>query len=69
MKTPTLLCILDGFGLNPNPVGNAVANAKKPTIDALMKNYPHATLTTFGEAVGLPEGQMGNSEVGHLSDT
>jgi 2,3-bisphosphoglycerate-independent phosphoglycerate mutase len=67
MKTPTLLCILDGFGLNPNPVGNAVANAKKPTIDALMKNYPHATLTTFGEAVGLPEGQMGNSEVGHLN--
>jgi 2,3-bisphosphoglycerate-independent phosphoglycerate mutase len=67
MKAPTLLCILDGFGFNPNPVGNAVYNAKKPTIDALLKNYPNATLTTFGEAVGLPEGQMGNSEVGHLN--
>ena len=67
MKAPTLLCILDGFGFNPNPVGNAVHNAKKPTIDGLLKNYPNATLTTFGEAVGLPEGQMGNSEVGHLN--
>jgi len=67
MKSPTLLCILDGFGLNPNPQGNAVAQAKKPTIDSLLARYPHATLTTFGEAVGLPEGQMGNSEVGHLN--
>jgi 2,3-bisphosphoglycerate-independent phosphoglycerate mutase len=67
MTKPTLLCILDGFGLNPNPVGNAVANARKPVIDGLLAKYPHATLTTFGEAVGLPEGQMGNSEVGHLN--
>ena len=67
MKTPTLLCILDGFGLNPNSSGNAVALAKKPTLDKLMSSYPNATLTTFGEAVGLPEGQMGNSEVGHLN--
>jgi 2,3-bisphosphoglycerate-independent phosphoglycerate mutase len=67
MNTPTLLCILDGFGLNPNPVGNAVAMAKKPVLDELMQRYPHATLTTFGERVGLPAGQMGNSEVGHLN--
>jgi 2,3-bisphosphoglycerate-independent phosphoglycerate mutase len=67
MNKPTLLCILDGFGLNPNSVGNAVALAKKPNFDSLWNYYPHATLTTFGEAVGLPEGQMGNSEVGHLN--
>lgn len=67
MTSPTLLCILDGFGLNPTTEGNAVAKAKKPVIDALLKDYPHATLTTFGEQVGLPAGQMGNSEVGHLN--
>jgi 2,3-bisphosphoglycerate-independent phosphoglycerate mutase len=67
MATTTLLCVLDGFGLNPNPVGNAVAQAKKPNIDALFAKYPNSTLTTFGEAVGLPAGQMGNSEVGHLN--
>lgn len=66
-KKTTLLCILDGFGINPNPVGNAVAQAKKPNFDRLWQNYPHATLTTFGPRVGLPEGQMGNSEVGHLN--
>ena len=66
MKT-TLLCILDGFGLNPNPVGNAVHLAKKPVIDGLLQTCPHATLVTYGERVGLPEGQMGNSEVGHLN--
>jgi 2,3-bisphosphoglycerate-independent phosphoglycerate mutase len=67
MKTPTLLCILDGFGLNPSEIGNAVEQAKTPTIDSLLATCPNATLTTFGEAVGLPEGQMGNSEVGHLN--
>ena len=67
MTPPTLLCILDGFGLNPTTEGNAVAQAKKPIIDGLLKNYPNATLTTFGEQVGLPDGQMGNSEVGHLN--
>lgn len=67
MKKPTLLCILDGFGLNPNPSGNAVAKAKKPIIDGLLASCPTSTLTTFGEAVGLPVGQMGNSEVGHLN--
>jgi 2,3-bisphosphoglycerate-independent phosphoglycerate mutase len=66
MKT-TLLCILDGFGLNPNPIGNAVHLAKKPVIDGLLQTCPHATLVTYGERVGLPEGQMGNSEVGHLN--
>jgi 2,3-bisphosphoglycerate-independent phosphoglycerate mutase len=66
MKT-TLLCILDGFGLNPNPSGNAVYLAKKPVIDGLLQSCPHATLVTHGERVGLPEGQMGNSEVGHLN--
>lgn len=64
---PTLLCILDGFGLNPNPEANAVFMAKKPCIDGLMATSPHSTLTTFGEQVGLPDGQMGNSEVGHLN--
>lgn len=64
---PTLLCILDGFGLNPNPFGNAVALAQKPNFDALWSGYPHTTLVTHGERVGLPEGQMGNSEVGHLN--
>lgn len=67
MNKPTLLCILDGFGLNPNPEGNAVQQAKKPVFDSLLKRCPHATLVTYGEAVGLPAGQMGNSEVGHLN--
>ena len=66
MKT-TLLCILDGFGLNPNPVGNAVKLAKTPCISELMAHNPFSTLTTFGPRVGLPDGQMGNSEVGHLN--
>ena len=67
MTKPTLLCILDGFGLNPNPKGNAIAQARKPVFDSLLQRYPHATLVTYGEAVGLPAGQMGNSEVGHLN--
>lgn len=64
---PTLLCILDGFGLNPNSAGNAIALARKPHIDKLMHESPNSTLVTFGERVGLPEGVMGNSEVGHLN--
>lgn len=63
--TPFVLCILDGFGLNPNPLGNAVACARKPAFDQLWNTCPHATLVTYGERVGLPAGQMGNSEVGH----
>ncbi len=67
MKTPSVLCILDGFGLNPNSTGNAIAAASKPNFDTLWATCPHTTLITFGERVGLPEGQMGNSEVGHLN--
>ncbi len=64
---PTLLCVLDGFGINPNPVGNAVTQARKPVLDQLLATCPNATLVTHGESVGLPQGQMGNSEVGHLN--
>lgn len=64
---PLALIILDGFGLRNGEQGNAVAQAKKPTYDRLLAEYPHTTLTASGEAVGLPEGQMGNSEVGHLN--
>ena len=64
---PYVLCILDGFGLNPNPKGNAVHLAQTPHFDRLFTQCPSSTLTTFGEAVGLPAGQMGNSEVGHLN--
>ncbi|MFP9167065.1 2,3-bisphosphoglycerate-independent phosphoglycerate mutase, partial [Enterococcus faecalis] len=59
--------MLDGFGLRNETVGNAVALAKKPNFDRYWNQYPHQTLTASGEAVGLPEGQMGNSEVGHLN--
>ncbi|MBC7806044.1 MAG: 2,3-bisphosphoglycerate-independent phosphoglycerate mutase [Akkermansiaceae bacterium] len=62
-----MLCILDGLGLNPNPVGNAVAQAETPCLDRLFREQPNATLITCGERVGLPDGQMGNSEVGHLN--
>ena len=58
---------MDGFGLRNDTVGNAVAQANKPNYDRFMAEYPHTTLTACGEAVGLPEGQMGNSEVGHLN--
>ncbi|WP_438312480.1 2,3-bisphosphoglycerate-independent phosphoglycerate mutase [Sporosarcina sp. FA9] len=64
---PVALIILDGFGLRGENIGNAVAQAKKPNFDLLWENFPHTTLTASGEAVGLPEGQMGNSEVGHLN--
>jgi len=59
--------ILDGWGLSPDPKVSAVDNANTPFIDSLYKNYPHATLRTDGLNVGLPEGQMGNSEVGHMN--
>src|SRR6202008_903907 len=61
------LIVLDGWGLNPKLEGNAVRLARTPVMDALLARYPNATLTTCGEVVGLPEGQMGNSEVGHLN--
>lgn len=64
---PVALIILDGFALREETQGNAVAQAKKPNFDRYWSTYPHTTLTACGEAVGLPEGQMGNSEVGHLN--
>jgi 2,3-bisphosphoglycerate-independent phosphoglycerate mutase len=64
---PVALIILDGFGLREETEGNAVAQAKKPNFDRYWSTYPHTTLTASGEAVGLPDGQMGNSEVGHLN--
>lgn len=66
-KKPTMLMILDGFGLSDNLDGNAVRHSKKPNFDRLIKEYPSTTLTASGLSVGLPEGQMGNSEVGHLN--
>ena len=66
-KSPVALIILDGFGLRDEKLGNAVTLANKPNYDILWNNFPHSTLTACGEAVGLPEGQMGNSEVGHLN--
>jgi 2,3-bisphosphoglycerate-independent phosphoglycerate mutase len=61
------LIILDGWGLGDQSNSDAIFNANTPFFDALMAKYPNATLQTSGEAVGLPEGQMGNSEVGHLN--
>lgn len=66
-KKPTVLLILDGFGLNEKEEGNAVLQAKTPVIDNLMKTCPYVKGYASGMAVGLPEGQMGNSEVGHLN--
>ena len=66
-NTPFALVILDGFGLNPSTEGNAVYTAKTPNFDKLWETCPSTTLETSGERVGLPEGQMGNSEVGHLN--
>ena len=66
-KKPTVLMILDGYGLNDKEKGNAVAEAKTPVMDKLMKEYPFVRGNASGMAVGLPEGQMGNSEVGHLN--
>jgi 2,3-bisphosphoglycerate-independent phosphoglycerate mutase len=64
---PIAFIIMDGFGLNPDTRGNAVAAANKPNFDRLWSSYPHTSLGSSGLAVGLPEGQMGNSEVGHLN--
>lgn len=66
-KGPVALIILDGFGLREEYEGNAVAQSKKPNYDRLWNEYSHTTLTASGESVGLPDGQMGNSEVGHLN--
>ena len=66
-KKVTMLMILDGFGKNPNKEGNAVLGAKKPNLDKLMLSCPTAEVYASGPSVGLPEGQMGNSEVGHTN--
>src|SRR5437660_8697821 len=62
---PFVLIIMDGWGINPRKEGNAIALAHTPNIDKLARAWPHTAVRTSGEAVGLPEGQMGNSEVGH----
>lgn len=66
-RKPVILIIMDGYGLRKANIGNAVNQAKKPHLDAFMHDYPMTTLAASGEEVGLPEGQMGNSEVGHLN--
>ena len=64
---PTALIILDGWGYREETANNAIANANTPTWDRLLNEYPNALIQTSGEAVGLPDGQMGNSEVGHMN--
>src|SRR5947209_12556098 len=66
-KAPLVLTILDGWGYSPATEGNAVALARKPTYDHLLASYPNTLIYTSGPYVGLPEGQMGNSEVGHMN--
>ena len=67
-KKPVLLCIMDGFGWVPeHKGGNAICAASKPHLDALFRDYPYTTIDASGMAVGLPDGQMGNSEVGHTN--
>ena len=67
MKKPLVLCILDGCGVREETDGNAFKNANTPTLDMLMEKYPHSILQASGKAVGLPVGQMGTSEVGHMN--
>src|SRR5437773_4892568 len=62
---PFVLIVMDGWGINPRKEGNAIAMARTPNINRLVREWPHTAVRTSGAAVGLPEGQMGNSEVGH----
>src|SRR5262247_3227565 len=64
---PLILIILDGWGYSPKTEANAIALARKPTYDRLLREYPNTLIHTSGKFVGLPDGQMGNSEVGHLN--
>src|SRR5580698_9078582 len=64
---PLILTILDGWGFSPAVEGNAIAAARKPTYDMLLRDFPNTVVMTSGPSVGLPVGQMGNSEVGHLN--
>ncbi len=66
-QRPVVLCILDGWGSRADPADNAVAIGRTPNWDRFLETYPHAQLETAGSEVGLPDGQMGNSEVGHMS--
>ena len=67
MNKKVILMILDGWGNSPDPKVSAIDHANIPFIDSLYKKYPYATLRTDGLHVGLPKGQMGNSEVGHMN--
>ena len=67
MKKPLVLCIMDGFGKNPSDFGNAIVTAKTPNLDKLMNDFPMTYIGASGMDVGLPDGQMGNSEVGHTN--
>ena len=66
-RPPTVLVVLDGWGIGPGRDHNAIALGRTPAYDELLERFPHASLVTSGEAVGLPAGQMGNSEVGHMN--
>jgi len=66
-KKKVILIIMDGWGLGKKKSADAIQNANVPFVSSLYKKYPNTTLVTCGEAVGLPDGQMGNSEVGHLN--
>jgi len=67
INKPVILCVLDGWGLSKKIEGNAPLIANTPTLDKLISSCPNSKLTTHGPDVGLPEGQMGNSEVGHMN--
>src|SRR3984885_1988654 len=67
MSKKAILIIMDGWGLGQVKSADAIQNANVPFVSSLYKHYPNTTLVTYGEEVGLPEGQMGNSEVGHLN--
>src|SRR5271155_3318579 len=67
LPNPIVLTVLDGWGYRPESKGNAIALARKPNYDRILKEFPNTLIHTSGAAVGLPDGQMGNSEVGHLN--
>lgn len=67
MQKPVVLCVLDGWGYRPETEGNAIELGETPVWHGLLQKWPHAMITTYGKAVGLPDGQMGNSEVGHTN--
>ncbi len=67
MKQPVVLIVMDGYGISPNPENNPIAMAKKPNLDSYVAQYPYGVLSASGLSVGLPWGEVGNSEVGHLN--